>query len=106
MPVLVVCPAPVEPLEGLEKAVDVRWRDEWSGVGHRKDGLAVLYPGHDFDTAAGNVVADSVGEQVGHEPFDEQGVSVERRGFCHLVDMDPDSAGLGLEADQGPQGQW
>jgi hypothetical protein len=62
--VLVVCPAPIEPLEGLEEAVDVRWRDGWSGVGHRQDGHAVLNPGQDLDTAVGNVVANGVGEQV------------------------------------------
>jgi len=95
--VLVVCPAPIEPLEGLEEAVDVRWRDGWSGVGHRQDGHAVLNPGQDLDTAVGNVVANGVGEQVGHEPFDEQGVAIEDRRFCHLVDVNSESAGLGLE---------
>src|SRR5580704_2479882 len=69
--VLVVCPAPIEPLEGLEEAVHFLWRYDWSGVGHPQDGPAVLYPGPDLDTAAGHVVADGVVEQVGHEPFDE-----------------------------------
>src|SRR6516165_1117076 len=44
VPVLVVCPAPIEPLEGLEEAVDVRRRDQRSGIGHRQDGLAVRLP--------------------------------------------------------------
>jgi hypothetical protein len=100
-PVPVDGPAPIEPLEGLEEAVDVRQRDEWSGVGHRQDGLAVLDPGPDLDTAVGNVVADGVGEQVGHEPFDEQRVAIEGRRFYHLVDVNPESAGLGRQAGQG-----
>ena len=95
------CPARIEPLEGLEEAFDFSWRDEWSGVGHRQDGPAVLHSGHDLDTAAGNVVNDGVGKQVGDEPFDEQGVSIEGRRFCHLVDMNSEPAGLGPEADDG-----
>ena len=79
MSVLVAWPARIEPLEGLEEAVDLSWRDEWSGVGHRQDGPAVLDPGPDLDTAAGHVVADGVGDQVGDEPFDEQRVAIERR---------------------------
>jgi len=101
VPVLVGRPARIEPLEGLEEAFDFRWPDEWSGVGHRQDGLAVLHPGPDLDTAAGNVVADGVGEQVGDEPFDEQGVAIEGCRFGHLVDVDPEPAGLGLQAGQG-----
>ena len=100
VPVLVVCPAAVEPLEGLEEAVDVRWRDEWPGVGHRQDGLALLHPRPDLGTAVGNVVADGIGEQVDHEPFDEQRVSIEGRGFCHLIDANSEPAGLGLQAGQ------
>jgi hypothetical protein len=87
--------------KGWKEAVDVRRRDEWSGVGHRQDGLAVLDPGPDLDTAVGNVVADGVGEQVGHEPFDEQRVAIEGRRFYHLVDVNPESAGLGRQAGQG-----
>jgi hypothetical protein len=71
MPVAIDCSMPIEPLEGLEEAVDYRWRDQWSGVGHRQDGLALLHPGHDLDTAAGHVMANGVGGQIGHEPFDE-----------------------------------
>ena len=72
VPVLVVCPAPIEPLEGLEEAVDVRRRDQRSGIGHRQDGLAVRHSGSDLDPAVGLVVPDGVGEQVGHEPFHQQ----------------------------------
>ena len=39
------CPARIEALEGLEEAVDFSWRDDWSGVGHRQHGPAVLHPG-------------------------------------------------------------
>jgi hypothetical protein len=79
----------------------------WSGVRYRQDGLAVRHLGRDLDPAVGDVVANGVGEQVGDEPFDEQGVSIEGRGFCHLVDVDPISAGLGLQTvDQGPRRQW
>jgi hypothetical protein len=101
VPVRVVCPAPVEPLEGLEEAVDIRQRDKRPGVGHRQDGLAVGHPGPDLDTAVGHVMADGVGEQVGHEPFHEQRVSIEGRRFRQRVDVDPESAGLGLQVGQG-----
>ena len=37
-------PAPIEPLEGLEDAVDFRWRYKWSGVGHWQDSPAALAP--------------------------------------------------------------
>jgi hypothetical protein len=46
-------------------------------------------------------VANGVGEQVGDEPFDEQGVSVEGCRCRHLVDADPQSVDLGLEVDKG-----
>ncbi len=101
VPVRVVGPAPIEPLEGLEEAVDVRGRDEWSGVGHRQDGHAGRHPGPDLDPATRHVVADRVGEQVGHEPFREQRVSVEGGRGCHRVDVDPEPAGLGLQVSQG-----
>ena len=97
----VVCPAPIEPLEGLEEAVHFPGRYGWSGVGHRQDGPAVLYPGPDLDPAAGHVVADGVGEQVGYEPFDEQGVAIEGRRFAHLAYVDPESVGLGPETGKG-----
>jgi hypothetical protein len=100
VPVLVVGPARIEPLEGLEEAVDVRGRHERSGVRHRQNGPAVLHLGHDLDPAVGHVVANGVREQVDHEPFDKQGVSIQGRGFCHLVDVDPISAGLGLQTGQ------
>jgi hypothetical protein len=101
VPVLVVGPVPVESLEGLEEAVDFRWRYEGSGVGHRQDGPAVLHSGPDLGTAFGAVVPDGVGEQVGHQPFDEQGISVEGRWFGHIVDSNPEPADLGRQGGQG-----
>ena len=101
VPVLVVRPARIEPLKGLEEAVDFSWRDERSGVGHREHGLALLHPGQDFDSAVDNVVANGVGEQVGDEPFDEKRVALEGSRRGHLVDVDPQSVDLWLEVDKG-----
>ena len=57
VPVLVLRPPRVEPLEGLEETVDFRRRDERSGVGHRQHGLAFLHSGHDLDAAVDDVLA-------------------------------------------------
>ena len=71
VPVLVVCPAGIESLEGLEEAFEFGRCDVRSGVGHRQHGLAVLQGGNDLDAAVDGVVADGVCEQVGDEPLDE-----------------------------------
>ena len=100
MTVLVVRPVRIEPLERLEEALDVSWRYEWSGIGHRQHGVALPHIGHDIDAAVDNVVTKCVGNQVGDESIDEQRVSIEG-GRCHrLVDMDPQSVDLGLEVDK------
>ena len=101
VPVLVVRAARIEPLKGLEEAVDLSWRDACSGIGHRQHGLAAGHLGHDLDAAADDVVAYGVGEQIGDEPFDEQRVSIEECRCRHLVDVDPQSVDLGLEVDKG-----
>ena len=65
VPVLVVGPAPLEPLERLEQAADFVRRYECSCVDHRQHRSVILDPGHDPDAAAGDVVADGVGQQIG-----------------------------------------
>ena len=111
VPLLVVRPALVQALKGLEETVDFVWRDAWSGIGHRQDRVSLLHLGHDLDTAVDDVVEDGVRQQVGDEPLDEERVSVEGRRSRHLVDMDPDPVDGGPEVaqacgDSGGEVDW
>ena len=69
--ILVVRATRIEPLEGLEEAVDFTERYEHSRVGHRHHGVTVEYLGRDVDTTADHIVSYCVTEKVGHQSFDE-----------------------------------
>ena len=53
-----------EPLEGLEQAVDLGWRDDRPRVGHRQDGVTAAGSGGDLDIPPFDVVPDGVVDQA------------------------------------------
>jgi hypothetical protein len=79
--------ARAEPLEGLEQAVDLGGRDDLPGAGHRQDGVNTADPGRDLDVPAGDVVADGVVDQVGHQSLDQEGIAVEGGVLDNGVDL-------------------
>jgi hypothetical protein len=96
--------ARMQPLEGLEKPVDLGGRDDRPGAGHRQDGVAVLGSGRDFDAPAGDVVAYGVADQVGGQPFYEEGITVEVRGLGSGLDVQPQAADPGAGGCQDRAG--
>src|SRR5262249_50954601 len=91
---------PPERQEGREQPADRLGRDGRPGVGHRQDRAAVPGRGADLDLPADDVVAHGVVDQVGHQPFGQQGVTVQGRGPDSGLDAQPLAAEVGAA---GPQ---
>ena len=68
-------PLAAEPLEWLEKAVDLVGRNERSGVADGHDRPAVGDGGGDLGASAGQVVPDGIAHQVGQEALRQDRVA-------------------------------
>ena len=100
VPLLVVPPARVEPLEGLEESVYVAGGDDRAGVGERQDGFAVGDGGGGLDVVPDHVVADGVVDQVGDQTLDKRRVTVDSGGPGRRLDVQPKTSGVELAVQQ------
>jgi hypothetical protein len=65
------CPPVGEPLERLEKPVDLILRYNRSGVEDIKTGLLANCLGHDIQAASGSIVEYRIVDQVGHHALSQ-----------------------------------
>src|ERR1700744_312515 len=100
MAVTVVGAALAEPLEGLEQPADLGGRNDGSGAGYRQHSAAVPGSGRDLNVTAGDVVLDGVVDQVGHQPFGQNAVTVECSGLGSGPDVQPEAVCLGAAGQQ------
>ena len=77
MAVLADRSARIKPLEGLKEAFNLTGRNHWPCVGHRQEGPVFCRAGLDLYVPSYDVVPHGIGQQVGDEALDQQGVSVE-----------------------------
>jgi len=61
--------------EGVEEVVHLVRVDAWSGIGDAQDGHSAVGECCYLDGAVGSVVANGVVDDVGDEPFDQDGIS-------------------------------
>ena len=80
----------VEALERLEESINFGRRDYWSGVAHCEPGAAVATASRYVNTATFNVVHDGIPDEVGHQRFQQPGVTLEMSGRDGRVDAQPE----------------
>ncbi|HEX3981949.1 MAG TPA: hypothetical protein VHW93_12015, partial [Acidimicrobiales bacterium] len=103
-PKSIVGRAVAEALEWLEDAVDIRWADQWTGVGHSQLGGVRRGPGADPNVAASDVVADRIVDQVADEVFGQHRIARNGGGLECGVHSAVAQAG-GVEDVFGDRGQ-